>query len=178
MQNSNIHSLERISQSTIQSGNISLLETPEARINTMLNDYSFRISSLESKVETIENDVGIIKSNYLTKSDFYKTGAVALFTLIVAALGSGWLAFENLDRKIASASDKSDRKFELVDQRFQKVEEKISSMDVQLAKVESRLDNVEYRLNNMESRLSNVEKKLDSIDDKLDLLIQQKQTSR
>lgn len=178
MQNNQIHTFERISQTAIKSGNISPLDTPEARINMMLSDYSFRISSLESDVKAIEDDVKVIKSNYLTRGDFYKTGAVALFTLIVAAVGSGWMAFENLDFKITAASDKSDRKFELVDQRFQKVEEKISSMDVQLAKVESRLDNVEYRLNNMESRLSNVEKKLDSIDDKLDLLIQQKQTSR
>ncbi|MFU2098307.1 hypothetical protein [Mannheimia haemolytica] len=115
MQNNKIHTFERISQTAIKSGNISPLDTPEARINMMLSDYSFRISSLESDVKAIEDDVKVIKSNYLTRGDFYKTGAVALFTLMVAAVSSGWMAFENLDFKITAASDKSDRKFELVE---------------------------------------------------------------
>lgn len=136
----------------------------------MVDDTS-KVSTLESRVDNINSDVNVIKSNYLTKSTFYKTGGSALITLIVSAGIALWAVYSNLDAKIASLADRTDKKFELVDQRFQQIEEKIHSLDVRLTKVENRLNNVELRLDN-------VEKKLDKIDDKLDLLIQQKHANR
>ncbi|HHF3723928.1 TPA: hypothetical protein ACPOIM_000486 [Haemophilus influenzae] len=130
----------------------------------IMADYTSRVSTLESRVENINTDVNVIKSNCLTKSTFYKISGSALITLIVSAGIALWAAYSNLDVKIASLADRTDKKFELVDQRFQQIEEKIHSLDVRLTKVEMRLDNVD--------------KKLDRIDDKLELLIQQKQAKK
>ena len=121
--------------------------------------YTARVSTLESTASGIDRDVSVIKSNYLTKNAFYRSGIVAL----VALVGAGWALYSHMDTKYES-------RFSAIDQRFEKVESNIHSLDVRLTKVESRLDNVELRL-------TNVEKKLDNIDDKLDILIQQKQAN-
>lgn len=147
--------LDRIPQSAIQSATMSNI--PDLRLNAMINDYSFRIGTLEKQVSTIDNSVEVIKSNYLTTSKFYFLCVLGLASIF----GAGATAYFNLDNKFET-------RFAKIDERFEKVESNIHSLDVRLTKVESHLDNVELRL-------TNVEKKLDTIDDKLDILIQQKQ---
>lgn len=122
--------------------------------------YTARVNTLESTASGIDRDVSVIKSNYLTKNVFYRSGIVAL----VALVGASWALYSHMDTKY-------ENRFSAIDQRFEKVESNIHSLDVRLTKVESRLDNVELRL-------TNVEKKLDNIDDKLDILIQQKQAKK
>ena len=127
---------------------------------SIMADYTAKVSTLESAVNTISQEVKDIKQNYLTTSAFYRSGIVALVVLV----GAAWALYSHMDTKY-------ENRFSSIDQRFEKVESNIHSLDVRLTKVESRLDNVELRL-------TNVEKKLDNIDDKLDILIQQKQAKK
>ena len=112
--------------------------------------YTARVNTLESTASGIDRDVSVIKSNYLTKNVFYRSGIVAL----VALVGASWALYSPMETNY-------ENRFAAIDH----------SLDVRLTKVESRLDNVELRL-------TNVEKKLDNIDDKLDILIQQKQAKK
>lgn len=155
--NNNI-TIDTIPQSAIQSGNLST--DTQTRLNAMVSDYSFRMSTLENKVLETENNVSIIKSNYLTSHTFYKTGGISLITLIVSAGAALWAIYSNLDGKIDGMRSDTSSSF--------------VSFDHRLDSVENRLTALEIKVDNVDSRLSKVESKIDSIDDKIDILIQQK----
>lgn len=142
----------RISQSVIQSGNLSMSNETDTRINAMLNDYSFRISSLEDKVSHIENDVNSIKSNYLTEGAFFRTGGIALITLIVTAGVALWAVFANLDGKIGDLSNSTDQKLQLVEQRIQKVEDRINKLEIKTAKIEVKIDAIDQKIDELLAR--------------------------
>ena len=153
--------IDTISQSAIQSGNLSTeAQVEQARLNAMVSDYSFRMSTLENKVSETENNVNIIKSNYLTSHVFYKMGGMSLIALIVSAGSALWATYSNLDGKIDNMRNDNGSSF--------------ASFDHRLDNVENRLTALEIKVDNIDSRLNKVESKIDSIDDKIDILIQQK----
>nr|DAO01832.1 MAG TPA: Protein of unknown function (DUF2730) [Bacteriophage sp.] len=160
--NNNVSALDiKYDKIKIPDGIIAGNQQDELNLNRIIMaDYTAKVSTFESAVNTISQEVKDIKENYLTASTFYRSGIVALVVLV----GAAWALYSHMDTKY-------ENRFSSIDQRFEKVESNIHSLDVRLTKVESRLDNVELRL-------TNVEKKLDNIDDKLDILIQQKQAKK
>ncbi|MDG6254856.1 hypothetical protein [Glaesserella parasuis] len=136
-------------------------QQPINQMEIIMQDYTFRVSSLEDKVNSIEKDVNTIKSNYLTKGEFFKVGGIALISLIITAGSALWVVFTNLDSKIGSWADKNE-------QRFQQIESKMHVLDVRLTKVEIKIDE-------LDKKLGVIDNKFDNLTDKIDTLIQQKQ---
>ncbi|MDP0057006.1 hypothetical protein Q7344_10815 [Glaesserella parasuis] len=140
---------------------IMINQQPINQMEIIMQDYTFRVSSLEDKVNSIEKDVNTIKSNYLTKGEFFKVGGIALISLIITAGSALWVVFTNLDSKIGSWADKNE-------QRFQQIESKMHVLDVRLTKVEIKIDE-------LDKKLGVIDNKFDNLTDKIDTLIQQKQ---
>ncbi|MDG6313051.1 hypothetical protein [Glaesserella parasuis] len=136
-------------------------QQPINQMEIIMQDHTFRVSSLEDKVNSIEKDVNTIKSNYLTKGEFFKVGGIALISLIITAGSALWVVFTNLDSKIGSWADKNE-------QRFQQIESKMHVLDVRLTKVEIKIDE-------LDKKLGVIDNKFDNLTDKIDTLIQQKQ---
>ncbi|MWQ50312.1 hypothetical protein [Glaesserella parasuis] len=136
-------------------------QQPINQMEIIMQDYTFRVSSLEDKVNSIEKDVNTIKSNYLTKGEFFKVGGIALISLIITAGSALWVVFTNLDSKIGSWADKNE-------QRFQQIESKMHVLDVRLTKVEIKIDE-------LDKKVGVIDNKFDNLTDKIDTLIQQKQ---
>ncbi|MDG6281258.1 hypothetical protein [Glaesserella parasuis] len=136
-------------------------QQPINQMEIIMQNYTFRVSSLEDKVNSIEKDVNTIKSNYLTKGEFFKVGGIALISLIITAGSALWVVFTNLDSKIGSWADKNE-------QRFQQIESKMHVLDVRLTKVEIKIDE-------LDKKLGVIDNKFDNLTDKIDTLIQQKQ---
>ncbi|MDO9940287.1 hypothetical protein Q7424_10520 [Glaesserella parasuis] len=136
-------------------------QQPINQMEIIMQDYTFRVSFLEDKVNSIEKDVNTIKSNYLTKGEFFKVGGIALISLIITAGSALWVVFTNLDSKIGSWADKNE-------QRFQQIESKMHVLDVRLTKVEIKIDE-------LDKKLGVIDNKFDNLTDKIDTLIQQKQ---
>ncbi|MCK3657254.1 hypothetical protein A4G18_00590 [Pasteurellaceae bacterium Pebbles2] len=132
-------------------------QQPINQMDIIVKDYTFRISSLEEKVNTIETDVSTIKSNYLTLGAFYRSGLLALIVLV----GGAWALYSHTDNKYESRFSSVEQKFATIDQRFEKIDDRFQSIN--------------EKIHSIDIRLTKVEEKIDNIDDKLDILIQQKQ---